>query len=160
MKRLILICALLAAAGGAAGASELKSFDARSLERIRAANPGRPFVLAFWSLHCAPCKEDFVLLKELQAKQPALAIVLVSTYPPAEREAVTRFLATQDLGRIERWTFADEFEERIRFSVDRAWRGELPRTYLFDAAHQPTAFSGVLEQKTVDAWLARVTKKR
>jgi hypothetical protein len=135
--------------------SALKPFTADSLAAIKQAHQRKPFILAFWSLHCAPCKEDVALLKVIHRKHPSLPIVLVATDGPGEHTAVRRFLAAEKLGRIEQWAFADEFKERIRYAVDKEWRGELPRTYLYDAAHQPSAHTGVLDAKAVERWLAR-----
>lgn len=157
-----MLCGVLLAAAcvGAAPAEALKPFQPESLQQIREATRGRPFVLAFWSLHCAPCKEDMAVLKAVQAKYPQLRVILVSTDGPAEHPAVIRFLAQQGLGRVERWAFADDFEERLRFNVDPEWRGELPRTYLFDAEHRATTHSGVLDVRALDAWVARAVQPR
>ena len=140
-------------------AGELKLFDARSLDQVRQAHKGKPFILAFWSLHCAPCKEEMATLKSIHARYPKFPIVLVSTDTPGEREMVVRFLSQQALGRIELWVFADEFEERIRYRVDRDWRGELPRTYLFDSDHRATGQSGILDRKVLDGWLSRAAQQ-
>ncbi len=140
--------------------SGLKPFDARSIRQIREAHKGRPFILAFWSLHCAPCKEEMPLLKELQAKFPNVPVVLVSTDPESLHSKVSRQLAKYELGAIQCWAFADEFTEKVRFSVDPEWQGELPRTYLFDPEHRSTARSGVLDRKMVEAWLADASKQK
>lgn len=137
-----------------ASAAELvvKPFDATSLNAIKAANSGRPFILAFWSLHCAPCKEDIPILRDFAAQHPEARVILVAADPPGQRPVVETYLARQDLKGFELWTFADEFIERVRFSVDRGWRGELPRTYLFDAAHQVTAKTGVVSPEELASW--------
>jgi hypothetical protein len=56
---------------------------------------------------------------------------------------------------IETWGFADDYAEPLRWSVDKAWHGELPRTYFFDAAHRADARSGRLDEGWVRAWLDR-----
>ncbi len=152
--------ALLGISASAATVRELKPFTAASLGAIKQAQQNKPFILAFWSLHCAPCKEDMAILAAVHAKHPKLAIILVATDKPDDHAAVSRFLAEQKLGRIEQWAFADSFEERIRFAVDKEWHGELPRSYLFDSGHRAEAQSGVLDQKALDAWVARAMKPR
>lgn len=144
----------------AAQAPALKPFTAETLAGIKQAQQKKPFVVAFWSLHCAPCKEDIALLKAIHAKHPDLTIVLVATDGPQEHAAAARYLAQLGLGRIQQWGFADEFEERLRYSVDQAWHGELPRSYLFDQDHAFSAHSGVLDAKVVEAWLSRVMNRR
>lgn len=139
----------------ACGAAELRPFDAKSMGTIRAQRAGKPFVLAFWSLYCDPCREEMGMWGELQRKYPGVAIVLVATDGAEDRTAVAQFLNRHQLGRVDTWLFADEFVERVRYAVDPAWRGELPRTYLFDAAHRSQARSGRVDVKWLSDWLAR-----
>jgi thiol-disulfide isomerase/thioredoxin len=137
------------------GATEpLRPFDVKSLSAIRETSKGKPFLLAFWSLHCAPCKEEMPMFKALKAKYPEARIVLVATDDVDEHPAVLKFLAKHQLGAVETWAFADEFAERVRFSIDKSWRGELPKTYFFDAEHKATAHTGKLELAMVESWLA------
>ena len=72
-----------------------------------------------------------------------------------ERAKVLRTLAQYKPGPVENWAFADEFAERVRFSVDRSWRGELPRTYFYDAAHNADVHSGRIDMRRADAWFAQ-----
>jgi thiol-disulfide isomerase/thioredoxin len=140
--------------------SAFHGFDAGSLVAIREANVGKAFVLAFWSIHCAPCIEDMGEWRILKKKYPDVPILLVTTDPPAERAKAARVLSQFQLGRVETWAFADEFTERVRFSVDRSWRGELPRTYFYDAAHRPQVRSGRIDMRWSDAWFAQQVAAR
>jgi thiol-disulfide isomerase/thioredoxin len=144
----------------AARAAELRAFDAKSLEAIRASYAGKPFVLAFWSLYCEPCREEMGDWGTLQRKHPWVPIVLIATDRPDEKASVERFLADYKLGKVQTWMFADDFAERVRFSVDRKWRGELPRTYFFDAAHRAEAYSGRVSREWIDNWLVQQEKKK
>ncbi len=102
---------------------EPRPFDARSLEAIRRAHAGRPFVLSLWSMNCAPCAREMPLWREMQARNPGVKLVLVSTDGAAPIERVKAFLRRHDPGPVENWRYADEFEERIRHSIDPKWRG-------------------------------------
>jgi thiol-disulfide isomerase/thioredoxin len=129
-------------------------FTAKSAEEIRHANAGRAYVLAFWSIHCEPCKAELALFADVQRKFPKIPIILVAADAPNARPAVLRFLRDYKLGNIETWQFADDYVERLRYSVDKTWHGELPRAYFFDANHQSIAQSGVVDPKWLEAWLA------
>jgi thiol-disulfide isomerase/thioredoxin len=142
-----------------ANAAELKPFDAKSPSAIDRAYAGRPYVLVLWSLYCEPCRHEMNLWGPLQQKYPGVRFVLVSTDAEGERATVSEFLRRYDLGGVETWMFADEFSERVRYAIDPAWRGELPRTYVYDAAHRRQAQSGVLDPKALDAWLAQQKPK-
>lgn len=145
--------ALLLAAAGALGA-ELRPFDAQSLQAIRAAQAGKPFVLAFWSVHCPPCREELAHWGAWQRRHPQVRFVLVATDEPGDRELAASALARHDLDRVETWVVADAYVERLRWSVDPKWRGELPRTYFYDARHRAEARSGKLDAAWVEDWLA------
>lgn len=149
------LCALLLLAASGALAAELRPFDAGSMAAIRAAQSGKPFVLAFWSVHCPPCREELAHWGVWQRRHPQVRIVLVATDDPAERELAASALARHDLDRVDTWVFADPYAERLRWSVDPKWRGELPRTYFYDAAHRAEARSGRLDAAWVENWLAK-----
>ena len=151
-RAVVVALAMLAAS---AFAHELRSFDAKSIAAIRDAHAGRPFVLAFWSIRCAPCIEDMADFVTLQGKYPNVPIVLVATDTGADRDAAAQFLARYRLGRIETWGFADAFTERVRFAVDKTWRGELPRTYFYDAEHRADVHTGRLDRRWTNDWFAR-----
>jgi thiol-disulfide isomerase/thioredoxin len=142
-----------------AGAAEPKPFDAKSPAAIERSHAGRPYVLVLWSLYCDPCRHEMKLWGPLQQKYPAVAFVLVSTDAESERATVVEFLRRHDLQGVETWMFADEFSERVRYAIDPAWRGELPRTYVYDAGHRRQAQSGVLDPKALESWLAQQKPK-
>jgi len=151
MKRLLallLCCATLSTQA----APDIKPFVRGSVQEIAAARQGKPFILAFWSLTCAHCREELGLLGGLLKQYPALSVVVVSTDTPEEASAIAATLAEYRLERAEAWVFADSFVERLRADVDRKWRGELPRSYLYDRAHQATAVSGKLDPQQLDGW--------
>jgi thiol-disulfide isomerase/thioredoxin len=143
-------------AAQAAAPRELRPFRAETMDAIRKSQAGKPYVLTFWSIHCEPCREEMAVWRSIRRQYPGLRIVLVSTDSAAERVLAEKFLARYDPGPVETWMFDDEFTERVRYAVDPAWRGELPRTYLFDAAHRAEARSGKLDERALKAWLARV----
>jgi thiol-disulfide isomerase/thioredoxin len=154
---LFLVAAALLCADAAAS-HEPRPFDGTSLEAIRHANRGRPFVLSLWSVHCEPCRHEMPLWRELQKKHPGVRVVLVAADNPGELERIKRFLTQHDPGPVESWRYADDFEERIRYSIDPKWRGELPRTYFFDANHKPIARSGVPDAQWAEKWFAGVSR--
>jgi thiol-disulfide isomerase/thioredoxin len=150
-SRIVLVL-LAALAGAAAQAAELKPFVAGSLQQIRAAHAGRPFVLVLWSLTCSHCREELAQLGALQRRHPQLHVVLISTDTPDDAAALTATLARHGLARAEAWVYADGYAERLRYEIDPRWGGELPRTYYFDHAHAVTARSGALAPAELERW--------
>jgi thiol-disulfide isomerase/thioredoxin len=152
--RFVLAAALAFFALSTPAAHDPRAFNAGSLAAVKHAHAGRPFVLSLWSVHCEPCRHEMALWNSLQRKHPTLRVVLVAADPPSDHERVKRFLQRYDPGPVESWWYADDFEERIRFSIDPKWRGELPRTYFFDAQHRVTARTGLPDAAWVEKWLA------
>ncbi|MEQ1772836.1 MAG: hypothetical protein ABL891_03545 [Burkholderiales bacterium] len=145
--------------GASPAAAALLPFDAASLASIRKAHAGRPFVLAFWSLHCEPCRDEMAEWNAVKRKRPSLPIVLVSTDAPADRVMINAFFAKYPPGAVQKWVFADAFSERVRYAVDKSWRGELPKSYFFDAAHKAEVKSGRVDRAWIEAWAAKVSAK-
>ncbi len=161
-RGLAAFCAFCAVAALAAlpakAAPGLRDFSVSTVKELRQRLSGRPFVLAFWSVHCEPCMREMALWKRMRARFPRVEIVLVATDPPSERERILRFLDRYDPGPVQRWAFSDEPEERIRYAVDPGWRGELPRTYFFDAGHAAEAMTGALDEGWASRWFGAAPK--
>lgn len=151
MKRFLLVLCLFAVTADAA-----RPFDAASLGAIKAAHAGKPFVLAFWSIHCAPCLEDMADWRALRKRYPNVPILLANTDTPAESKRVAQALARYSPGDVEQWAMSDDFAERVRYAVDGTWRGELPRTYFFDRRHDAEVSSGRIDRARIEAWFAKV----
>lgn len=59
---------------------------------------GRPVVLAFWSTHCPPCREETKSLGELSRSiETAVAFAIVATEPKADADS---YLAQRGLGHV------------------------------------------------------------
>lgn len=140
---------------GVSAAPELRVFTAGSFAAIRAATEGRPMVVAFWSTTCAPCAEELGLLARLHREFPRVKVVLVAADAPELRPQVERFLSRYAIGSVELWQFGAEAEDRLRYSVDRAWRGELPRAYFIGVDGQPLTRSGVPDETWAGEWFQR-----
>lgn len=134
-------------------ASDIQPFTPTSMEAILAAHKGKPFILGLWSLSCTHCRDDLALLSKLSQRHPRLDLVLIAADTPEQAEEAASTLRPYRFKQAEQWIFADEFTERLRYSIDRKWHGELPRTYFYDAAHQVQAISGKLDERETERWV-------
>ncbi len=148
----------LALGAGAAAAGELRPFTADSLPAIQQQFAGRPYILTLWSLTCHHCVRELQALGRLARADRNLPLVIVSTDSPAEAREIQAALKRFGLERFDTWVFADAVPERLRYAIDPAWRGELPRSYLFDAAHRREAHSGLMNEARLRDWLKRQRK--
>lgn len=132
---------------------EPRPFAQGSMKEVAVAHAGKPFILAFWSLSCVHCKANLELFGRLLQRYPELPLVLVSTDTPDEGAAIMATLEKYGLEKPQTWVFADNFVERLYFEIDRRWRGELPRTYLYDPRHQARTLTGRLDEAETERWV-------
>lgn len=133
--------------------AEIQPFGPDSLERITTQRAQQPFLLVLWSVDCSPCLRELGVLHDLQARYPDLDYVLVATDELSTLPEVRSTLESFGLAQADNWIFADSFHARLRYRIDPAWSGELPRAYLYDRAHQRMAVSGALTQTQLDDWI-------
>lgn len=133
-----------------AHAEDIRPFDAQSLAQIKEEFSGKPFVLSLWSIDCAPCRVELKLLGEIKQKDPKFPLVIISTDLIEDREEALDILDSYDLAEFESWMFADAFVEKLRFSIDPLWHGELPRSYFFAQDHSFESHSGILSRAQLE----------
>jgi thiol-disulfide isomerase/thioredoxin len=166
MTRKRLLPALLLCLCSLTSAHELQPFAAGSMAEIEARYENRPFVLALWSLTCPPCLHELELLQAWHSANPAVPLVLVATDGQGEADAVRQKLAEVGLTQmtnVENWNFADTYIEKLRFSIDPRWRGELPRSYLYTSTEHTSgterhAISGALTTEVLQNWLSHISE--
>lgn len=144
-----LLCVL---ALSSATAGDLQPFTVGSLAIIKTHYAGRPFMLTLWSLTCPHCAKELQTLGKLARTDKNLPLVIVSTDTQDDEQDIQAALKRFGLDHLNTWVFADTIPERVRRSIDPAWRGELPRSYLFDAAHRGEAHSGMLDPVRLGKW--------
>lgn len=130
-------------------------FTAESFAQIKSEFAGSEFLLGLWSVDCPPCLVELDMMGKLLQDNPDLPFVLISTDPIEQRESAVEFLEDFGLEQIESWMFADNFTERLRFSIDPNWFGELPRSYFFDAQHNMQSHSGIMTHELLQQWFQR-----
>jgi len=154
VKRSLLLGLLLAIAAIGGARAETLAFERGSWEKLLARHAGKPTVIHLWGLTCAPCLVELPAWGKLRASRPDLRLVLVAADPlPQDPERLETTLARAGLDRTESFSFTDRFTERLRYEIDPAWAGELPRTVMIDRAGQPTVLPGVADLAQVRAWL-------
>jgi len=135
----------------AAPLQPLQPFEADSLARIIDSHRGKPFVVMVWSLDCEYCQASFATLAELRRRK-GIDIVTIATdaaADPQSAQAISAKLAPSGLtGNA--WAFGNAAPEQLRYRIDPKWRGELPRSYWFNAQGERVAHSGVISSELAD----------
>jgi thiol-disulfide isomerase/thioredoxin len=157
MKRwLLLLCLSLAAP---LFADEVRPFQPGSRSAIEQAHAGKPLVLAFWSLDCVYCPAEIRHIDALVRRHPDIRWVLVNVDGAEfKAEAEKKLAEWLPQGRAERWIFAGNDPERLYFSVDRKWHGELPRTYFYDGKGGVQGRSGRMGSSWLVEWARGVVR--
>lgn len=161
MKRLlaaILVLASLAAAPATEASSELKPFVRGSWQEMLRSHKGRPTLVHFWGVTCGPCKIELPLLGQFMKDHSELDVVMISAdLVPNLPHAARGMLDKAGLGTAENWLFGDGFVERLRFEIDPAWQGEIPRTILISRNGDTTTIEGSAEMTDIEKWLTSQT---
>jgi hypothetical protein len=126
-------------------AAEFRPFRSGSYAGLLAARRGEPLLLVVWSVTCAPCRQEFELLRDLRAQHPEMPLVLLSTDDIADSDLAGRMLAEAGLAGEESWIFAGD-PQRLRYEID--------------PAHRRKGVSGSLARATIEDWLARTAPAR
>lgn len=152
----IFLLASLTAASAAEPPSGMKPFMRGSWQQMLRAHGGRPTLVHFWGVTCGPCKLELPLLGKFMKDHPALDVVTISAdLVPNLPEAARAMLDKAGLGTAENWLFSDGFVERLRFEIDPAWQGEIPRTMLIARDGTVTTIEGSAEIPELEKWLAQ-----
>lgn len=129
-------------------------FERGSWSKLAAQHAGKPTVVHFWGVTCAPCLVEMPQWGKLMAERPDMRLVLVAADPlPQPVEQVNGALQRAGLDKAENWVFVDRFNERLRYEIDPSWSGELPRTVLVAADGSRTVLPGVADLSAVRKWL-------
>jgi len=153
-RRLVAVAAVIAILQAVAHVESLTPFVRGSWESIRHLHQGRPFIVHFWGITCAPCLGELPRWAELARERADVPILFVAADPvPVGRERVERALTEAGLTKGEHWMFGGEFFDPLRYEVSPDWAGELPLTLLVDRQGATTTLIGVADLAAVRAWL-------
>jgi len=148
----LMVASLFMLASGQVLAKQ-QSFYPGSLQQIEEQYAGESFLLVIWEINCFPCREELELLGKLRQSHPDMRMTLVATDDIRMKDQIVEILTTNQLEGVDSWIFADPNIERLRYSIDPEWFGELPRNYFYDADSSRFGFSGKLTREILDEWL-------
>lgn len=137
---------------GAALAGPLP-FGPSSMRAIEEQHAGTPFIVAVWATDCPPCRHELQLLGAFANANPQVPVVLIATDTLQHAELVNEILSQYDLTGLDSWMFAEANVERLRYTIDPDWFGEMPRSYFYDSKSNRVARSGALTEMDLQDWL-------
>lgn len=155
MRKVAFILVFLAGAGlvEAGEAGPIKPYLRGTFARIHADHSRRPIIVHFWSLTCPPCLTEMPRLAEFIKRRNDIDLVLVATDSIDQSDRLMTRLEKWGLTGATNFAYADQFEERLRFEVDRTWHGELPFTAVVRRDGAMTTFLGELKFEQIESAL-------
>lgn len=147
---LLLVFVFSIVLGAHANADNINNFGTDSFAQLKQNFEGQGFVVSLWSIDCLPCRVELDMLAEIKRQDPEFPLLLISTDPISKREEAVYILEEYGLDKIDSWMFADAFVERLRFSIDPNWFGELPRSYFYTDDHRVMGHSGILTRDALN----------
>lgn len=84
--------------------------------------------------------------------------IIVSADDKNQSDDVYQLVSEYELQTVEQWVFDGSFQH-LRYSIDPAWYGELPRSYFFKQDQSRLAASGQLHQNQLVRYFAQDIKK-
>lgn len=156
MKRMIFAAVFLVVSLAAATASEpstLRSFERGSWQQLLHAHAGHPTLVHFWGVTCGPCKVELPQLGAFMKRNPSVDVVTIDAdLVPNSNSAALSMLQRAGLSSAENWTFGDSFAERLRYEIDPAWQGDIPRTILISRNGTVATIEGSAEPAVLQKW--------
>jgi glutaredoxin len=136
-------------------ASEFMPFDMSTRKAIEQRYSGQSLIISFWSIDCPYCIDDLKKLGKALTKNTKVKLVTVCVDGKESAKKAEKILSQANLPQHEQYQYAEVDEDRLRYSIDPNWYGELPRTYFYDAKHQITPLSGKISNSFLNTWLKK-----
>jgi thiol-disulfide isomerase/thioredoxin len=135
---------------------QLSLFKSDSYQKIAAQYQDDSFLMVLWSVDCPPCIEELPALGKFHQMYPKAKVVMVSTDSINQQQDIQQLMVAHGLGDIQQWVFDGESVQAIRFAIDPAWYGELPRSYFHQLNKKRQAKSGRLDERALLTWIASI----
>jgi thiol-disulfide isomerase/thioredoxin len=136
-------------------AYDFMPFDMNTRKVIEKRYIDQPLIISFWSIDCPYCIDDLKKLGTALSKNTNVKLITVCVDGKESAKKAERILSQANLPKHEQYQYAEVDEDRLRYNIDPAWYGELPRTYFYDAAHQVTPLSGKISNSFLDKWFKK-----
>jgi thiol-disulfide isomerase/thioredoxin len=136
-------------------AYDFMPFDMNTRQVIEKRYIDQPLIISFWSIDCPYCIDDLKKLGKALSKNANVKLITVCVDGKESAKKAERILSQANLPKHEQYQYAEVDEDRLRYNIDPAWYGELPRTYFYDAAHQVTPLSGKISNSFLDKWFKK-----
>ena len=155
----LLCAALLTLSPLAIGQMKLSDFNANSYKEIVAHYQDSSFLMVLWSVDCPPCIEELPMLGKFHRLHPEANLVMISTDGEFNNDTIQQLMREHGLDDIKQWVFSSAPIQAMRYAIDPAWYGELPRSYFHHKRHKRQVKSGRLDEDVLATWIALINSR-
>jgi thiol-disulfide isomerase/thioredoxin len=156
-RRLLALAALVSILAAPAQALEFKPYARGSFAELRKAHAGRPLVVHFWSVTCAPCIAELADWARIAREKNGIDIVFVNVDGERDRAKARARLERAGLAGAVHYGAAEALLERLFPEVDAAWGGDLPFTAMIDAKGKLVTVTGPVDDPPIAQWLSKAS---
>lgn len=103
-------------------------------------------VLNFWATWCQPCVEEIPLFIRLQKQHPEISVVGISMDELNQETQVHSFAQKHGMNYRVILRQGDDFEKMVN-SIDPAWIGALPATFVFKNGARIFSKTGLITEQ-------------
>jgi thiol-disulfide isomerase/thioredoxin len=122
--------------------------------QIRALPSGAHVVLLhFWATWCEPCRTEIPELNRLQKQYPAIDFVAINLDDVENQGAIAPFLKKYPIEFKVILRSGQDFENMAQ-SLDPAWKGGVPATFVFENGKRIFSKIGSIDAKELDQVLS------
>ena len=154
IKSCLSICLLLTiTAAMSEQPQQLKPFSSESIKLIKQQHSHHPYILLLWSIDCPPCYTELQQIGN--SDQSLIDFIIITTDDISRAKEAEEILNEFKISSKSQWIFANESKEKLTYSIDPQWRGELPRSYLYNGNELKDSHSGILTNDKLKEWIQK-----
>jgi len=138
-------------------AHEFLPFEVGTRKAIETQYLNQPLIISFWSTDCPYCINELKKLGKVLTKNANVKLITVCVDGKESSKKAERILGQANLPQHEQYQYSEVDEDRLRYSIDPNWYGEIPRTYFYNTTHQVISISGKVSNVFLDEWFKKIT---
>ena len=151
MKKIVALIFFQLMFNHSAEAISLDLYQLGDWSRVTALRENEPMIVHFWGVTCGPCMSEMPRWGQFaNANHANVVFIQVDDAPKAN---VRNLAARLQIDKFRNYYSNTQFDERMRYEVNRQWQGETPYTILIGKNGDQSVFSGTADFKKLSLWL-------